>query len=65
MGRGAAFDLLIALLSRITALGGSQVHEVAVLLRSHLDFILYKYDSTELRLQKFKATQAIEEFLKV
>jgi len=51
------------LLSRIKALGGSQVHEVTVLLQSHPAFDLIKNDP--LGLEKVKAAQAIEEFLKV
>ena len=53
------------MLPRITALGGSQVQEVAVLLRHQLAFGLGKNDPDELGMQKVKATQAIEEFLKV
>ena len=51
------------LLSRIKALGGSEVHEVTVLLRSHLSFYLIKDDP--LGSEKVKATQGIEEFWKV
>jgi len=58
-----AFDLLPILLSRIKALGGSQVHRVTHSLRSHPPFYLIKDDS--LQLEKVKAAQAIEEFLKV
>ena len=58
-----AFDLLPIVLSRITALGGSQVHESPVLLRSQPAFYLIKNDP--LGLEKVTATQAIEEFLKV
>jgi hypothetical protein len=58
-----AFNLLPILLSRIKALGGSQVHEVTAFLRSHPPFYLIKNDPLEL--EKVKATQAIEEFLKV
>jgi hypothetical protein len=58
-----AFDLLPILLSRIAALGGSQVHEVTDLLRSHPAFYLIENDPLEL--EKVNATQAIEEFLKV
>ena len=57
-----AFNLLPILLSRIKALGESQVHEVTVLLRRLL-FPLIKNDPLEL--EKVKAMQAIEEFLKV
>jgi hypothetical protein len=57
-----AFDLLPILLSRIEALGG-RVHEVTAFLRSHPAFYLIKNDPLEL--EKVKATQAIEEFLKV
>ena len=56
-------NLLPIVLSRITTLGGSQVYEVAVLLRSLPVFYLIANDPLEL--QKVKATQAIEEFLKV
>jgi len=58
-----ALDILLILLSRIKALGGSQVHEFTVLLRSHPAFYLIKNDPLEL--QKVKAMQAIDEFLKV
>ena len=58
-----AFTLFPILLSRIKALGGSQVYEIMVLLRSQSAFSLIKNDPLEL--QKVKATQAIEEFLKV
>jgi len=55
-----AFHLLPILLSRIKALGGSQVHEVTVLLRSHPAFYLVKNDPLEF--EKVKAVQAMEEF---
>jgi hypothetical protein len=58
-----AFNLLPILLSRIKALGGSQVHEVTALLRSYPAFYLIKNDP--LGLEKVKAAQAIDEFLKV
>ena len=58
-----AFNLLPILLSRIKALGGSQVQEVTFLLRSHPAFYLIKNDPLEL--EKVKAAQAIEEVLKV
>jgi hypothetical protein len=58
-----AFNLLPILLSRIKALGGSQVHEVTVLLRSHPAFYLIENDPLEY--EKVKAAQAVEEFLKV
>jgi hypothetical protein len=58
-----AFDLLPILLSRINALGGSKVHELTAFLRNHPPFYLIKNDPLELK--KVKATQAIEEFLKV
>ena len=58
-----AFNLLPILLSRIKTLGGPQVHEVAVLLRSHPAFYLIKNDP--LVFEKVKAAQAVEEFLKV
>jgi hypothetical protein len=58
-----AFDLLPILLSRIKALGGSRVDEVAAFLRNHPPFYLIKNDPLEL--EKVKVTQAIEEFLKV
>ena len=59
-----AFNLLPILLSRIKALGGSlQVHQVADLLRSQPDFYLIENDPLEL--EKVKAAQAIEGFLKV
>ena len=58
-----AFDLLFILLSRIKALGGSQVHRVTVFLQSRPPFYLIKNDPLEL--EKVKAMQAIEEFLKV
>ena len=57
------FDLLPTLLSRIKALGGSQAHEVTVLLRSYPAFYWIKDDP--LGLEKVRAAQAIEEFLKV
>ena len=58
-----AFDLLPNLLSRIKALGGSQVHNIIVLLQNFPPFCLFNNDPLEF--QKVKATQAIEEFLKV
>jgi hypothetical protein len=59
-----ALNLLPILLSRINALGGSQVHEVTTaFLRSHPPLYLIKNDPLEL--EKVKVTQAIEEFLKV
>jgi hypothetical protein len=58
-----SFNLLPVLLSRIKARGGSQVHEVTVLLRSHPAFHLIKNDLLEF--EKIKAVQAVEEFLKV
>jgi len=59
-----AFNLLPILLSRIKALGGSWlVHEVTVVLQSCPAFHLIKNDPLEL--QKVKAMQAIDEFLKV
>ena len=58
-----AFGLLPILLSRIKALGGTQVHEVTVLLRGHPAFSLIKNDPLEF--EKVKAAQAVEEFLKV
>jgi hypothetical protein len=59
-----AFNLLLILLSRIKALGGSwQVHEVTAFLRSQPTFSLIKNDP--LGLEKVKAAQAVEEFLKV
>ena len=58
-----AFNLLPILLSRVKALGGSQVHEVTVLLRSHPAFYLIKNDPLEF--EKVKAAQANEEFLEV
>ena len=58
-----AFTLLPILISRIKALGGSQVHEVTVLLQNHPAFYLIENDPLEF--EKVKAAQAIEEFLKV
>jgi hypothetical protein len=58
-----AFNLLPILLSRIKALRGSQVHKVTGFLQSHPPFYLIENDPLEL--EKVKATQAIEEFLKV
>ena len=58
-----AFNFLPVLLSRIRALGGSTSHEVAVFLQSHPPFHLMQNDPLEL--EKVKAAQAIEEFLKV
>jgi hypothetical protein len=51
------------LLSRIEALGGSQVDEVMDLLRREPTFNFIPNDPLEL--QKVKAMQAIEDFLKV
>jgi hypothetical protein len=60
-----AFDLLPILLSRSEAQGGKAhwVHELTAFLRSHPPFYLIQNDPLEL--EKVKATQAIEEFLKV
>jgi hypothetical protein len=58
-----AFNLLPILLSKIKGLGESQVHEVTVLLRSDPAFYLIENDPLEF--EKVKATQAIEEFVKV
>jgi hypothetical protein len=58
-----AFNLLPILLSRITALGGSTLHEFAAFLQGHPPYYLIKNDPLEL--EKVKVTQAIEEFLKV
>ena len=58
-----AFNLLPILLSRIQALGGSQVHELMGFFRSYPGFYLFKNDPLEF--EKAKATRAIEEFLKV
>ena len=58
-----AFALLPILLSRITALEGSRVHEITLLLRSLPAFNLIEGDP--LGLEKIEASQAIEEFLKV
>ena len=58
-----AFKLLPISLSRIQVVGRSKVHEVTALLRSHPPFYLIKNDPREL--EKVKAAQAIEEFLKV
>ena len=58
-----AFDFLPILLSRIKSLGGSNLHDVTPFLRSHPPFHLIKNDPLEL--EKVKAAQAIEEFLKV
>ena len=58
-----AFDFLPILLSRIKALGGSQVHEITAFVRSHPPFYLIKNDPLEL--EKVKVVQAIKEFLKV
>ena len=57
------FNLLATLLSRIKALRGSQMHEIMVLLQSYPAPYLIKNDP--LGLEKVKAVQAIEEFLKV
>jgi len=57
-----AFDLLPILLSRMEALGG-KVDEFRAFLRSHPPFCLIENDPLEL--EKVKATQAIQEFLKV
>ena len=58
-----AFNILPILLSTIQELGGSRAHEVTAFLQSHPPFYLIKNDPLEL--EKVKATQAIEEFLKV
>ena len=57
-----AFNLLPIVLSKIEALGGD-VHEVTVFLRGYPPFHLIKNDPLEL--EKVKAAQAIDEFLKV
>jgi len=57
-----AFVLLPILLSRIKPLG-EMVHNFTAFLRSHPPFYLIENDPLEL--EKVKATQAIEEFLKV
>ena len=62
-GGKLAFDLLPILLSRIKALGGSQACKIAILLQSQPPFCLIENDPLEV--QKAKATQAIEDFLKV
>jgi len=58
-----AFELLPILLSRIKPLESSEAHDVTVCLRTHPPFYLIKNDPLEL--EKAKAAQAIEEFLKV
>jgi hypothetical protein len=58
-----AFNLLPILLSRIKALGGPQAYRIAVFLQSQPPFYLIENDPLEV--QKAKATQAIEDFLKV
>ena len=58
-----AFNLLPILLSRAKALGGLQMHEVTVLLRSQPAFYLIKNDP--IVSEKVKAMQAIDNFLKV
>jgi hypothetical protein len=58
-----AFNLLPILLSKIKGLIRSEVHQITVFLRSHLPFYLIQNDPLEL--EKVKAAQAIEEFLKV
>ena len=58
-----AFNILLILLSRIKAFGGSLVHKFTVFLRSHPPFYLIRNDPLES--EKLKAMQAIEEFLKV
>ena len=58
-----ALNLLPILLSRIKALGMPTTHEITVLLQSHPPFYLIENDP--LQFEKAKATQAIEEFLKV
>jgi len=58
-----ALDLLPILLSRIKTLGGSQACKIAVFLQSQPPFSLIENDPLEV--QKAKATQAIEDFLKV
>jgi len=58
-----AFDLLPIVLSKIQALGGSAAQKFAVSLRTYPSFYLIKSDPLEL--EKVKAAQAIEDFLKV
>jgi len=58
-----ALNLLPILLSRIETLGRFKSHEVTVFLRSHPPFHLLENDRLEL--EKTKAAQAIQEFLKV
>ena len=60
-----ALNLLPILLSRIKALGGSQVHEVTVLLRNHPAFFCWIKLNDPLEFEKVKAARAIEDFLKV
>jgi hypothetical protein len=60
-----AFDLLPILLSRLEALGGSEVQEIANFLRYHPPSVHWIEDG-RLEPEKVKAGQcAIEEFLKV
>jgi hypothetical protein len=56
-------DLLPISLSRLEALGGSAVQEIANILRSHPPFHLIENDLLEF--EKLKAMQGIEGFLKV
>jgi len=58
-----ALNLVPVLLSTIKGLGRLEAHRITVFLRSHLPFYLIKNDPLEL--EKVKAAQAIEEFLKV
>ena len=58
-----ALNLVPVLLSAIKGLGRLEAHRITVFLRSHLPFYLIKNDPLEL--EKVKAAQAIEEFLKV
>jgi len=58
-----AFELLPILLPRIEPLESPEAHNVTVCLRSHPPFYLIENDPLEL--EKAKAAQAIEEFLKV
>jgi len=58
-----ALNLLPILLSKLKALGGEAMQELAVVLREHPPLHLIKNDPLEL--EKVKAAQAVEEFLKV
>ena len=58
-----ALGILPILLSRIKTLGQLEAQRVAGFLQSHPPFRLWESDV--LALEKNKATQAIEEFLKV